>query len=176
MSTTPARGFYYAAEARLLLSQDHAVDVDQSVVTQNLNSDFRKQKKRTQLIDCDTSWPSRVWELDIESTDKFREGFSVRRDPELPEGTVTIAKAADALGIKRVLLHALVYCELVPSVKAGEFRAIRWTWVEQIRNNGQRSQLTQLQPGDPWPKIQQEGCLGEHRHNHHDSQGASTGG
>lgn len=159
MSTIPnRRGFYYAAEARLLLSQDHAIEVNQSVVTQNLSRDFRHQKKRTGLIDCDTSPPSRVWELDIESTHQFRENFEVRRDRELPRGTVTIAQAADALGVSRCLLHALVYSGRVPYQASEEgFRVVEWDWVLRARGDGNLPSLPENALEDAWQAIQREG-------------------
>ena len=123
MVTTPEkRGFYYAAECRYLLSQDHAINVDQSVITKQIQppDGWTKSKKDTGSLRASISFPSRVWEIDLDSFDAYRESFEIRRDPRRPEGTLTIAEAAECLGLPRKKVHELVYDGIIPSIPTGK--------------------------------------------------------
>ena len=123
MATTPAeRGFYYAIECRYLLSQDHAIDVDQTVITKRIKppKNWVRSKKYTGNLKASVSWPSRVWEIELASFNRFRESFEIRRDPERPEGTLTIAEAAECLGMPRRKVHDLVYEGAIPSIPTGK--------------------------------------------------------
>jgi excisionase family DNA binding protein len=123
MVTTPAeRGFYYATECRYLLSQDHAINVDASVITKQIKppKGWTKSKKETGVLKASISFPSRVWEIDLASFDEYRERFETRRDPERPEGTLSIAEAAERLRLPRKKVHELVYDGIIPSMSTGE--------------------------------------------------------
>lgn len=123
MVTTPQeRGFYYAIECRYLLSQDHAINVDQTVITKRIKppKGWTKSKKDTGNLKASISFPSRVWEIDLASFNRFRESFEIRRDPKRPEGTITIAEAAERLGLPRRKVHELVYDGILPSVPTGK--------------------------------------------------------
>ena len=126
MATTPSeRGFYYAIECRYLLSQDHAINVDQTVITKRIKppEGWTKSKKHTGNLKASVSWPSRVWEIDLASFNRFRESFEIRRDPKRPEGAITIAEAAERLGMLRRQVHELVYEGIIPSIPTGECEA-----------------------------------------------------